>query len=209
MKVLKVVKMKKIVFFVIIFGLVFVILYYKNFLFGNNISKNRLEDKVEKFLKNTNYYSADLNVTVKSNKTENNYTIHQEINNDYSVQEIIDGENVTGVKIEKNGNNLKILNSKLNLEKIYENYQDLLNNALFLDSFASDYSNDNNNVEYYEKDDEIIIEINISSNENTYIKHKKLYINSQTLKPTKLEVRSHLKSETICIIYSNVEFISN
>ena len=202
----KVVKLKKIVVFVVIFCLICVIFYYKNFLFGNNITKNRSDRNIEEVLSNCDNYVADLTVTVNSNKTQNNYEIHQEVKDNYSMQEITNGDNIKGVKIELDGENLKISNSNLKLEKVYENYKNMLNNSMFLNSFANDFNNKENEVKSYEENEKIIFEVKLNSNQNTYIKYKKLYVNKENLKPEKLEIKNNAQNETICIIYNNVGF---
>ena len=199
------IKVRKIVIFVIIFVAIFGILYYKNFLFGNNISKNRSDKKQEKILSSMGNYCAEISVTFGSNKTQNEYVIYQEVRGDYSMQEVKNGENIQGLKIEQSGNNLKISNSKMNLEKVYENCENLMNNAMFLNSFAEDYKNEANEVRYAEENGEIILEITLNSSQNTYIKYKKLYVDAKTLKPTKLEIKDNTKKETICIVYNSVE----
>lgn len=201
---IKVIKLKKIVFFVVLFGTIFGILYYKFFLFGNNIIKNRSDD-IENIFSNMQNYCADVTVKVLSNKTENSYVMYQEVANDWSMQEIKEGEDVAGVKIELNGDNLKVSNSKLNLEKVYQNYSNLLNNSLFLNTFANDYQNEQNEIKCYDENEEKIIEIKLNSNQNTYIKYKKLYVDSKTMLPTKLEIKDNTKKETICIVYNNIE----
>ncbi len=201
---IKVIKLKKIVFFVVLFGTIFGILYYKFFLFGNNISKNR-SDNIEDILSNMQNYCADITVKVTSNKTENSYEIYQEVKNDWSMQEIKEGEHIAGVKIELNGDNLKVSNSKLGLEKVYENYSNLVNNSLFLNAFAEDYKNEQNEVNSYNENGQKMIEIKLNTNQNTYIKYKKLYMDTKTMLPTKLEVKDNAKKETICIIYNNIE----
>ncbi len=201
---IKVIKLKKIVFFVVLFGTIFGILYYKFFLFGNNIIKNRSDD-IENIFSNMQNYCADVTVKVLSNKTENSYVMYQEVANDWSMQEIKEGEDVAGVKIELNGDNLKVSNSKLNLEKVYQNYSNLLNNSLFLNTFANDYQNEQNEIKCYDENGEKIIEIKLNSNQNTYIKYKKLYVDSKTMLPTKLEIKDNTKKETICIVYNNIE----
>lgn len=203
-EMIKVVNLRKIVVFVVIFVIFFIILYYKNFLFGNNISKNRVDKKIENILQNMNNYNAEIEVTVSSNKTENKYKMYQEVENNHSMQEISDGEN-EGMKIELNDGILKISNAKLNLEKVYENYEETLNNSLFLNSFANDYSDEENNSKSAEENDEIVLEVELKKNTNTYIKYKKLYLDKNTLNPKKLEVKGTTKKETICIIYNSVE----
>ena len=72
-------------------------------------------------------------------------------------------------------------------------------------TFLQDYKNVENTSSYKERNGEIILEITLNNNQNTYIKYKKLYVDSNTLKPTKLEVQDNTKNETICIIYNNIE----
>jgi len=196
---IKAIKLKKIVFFVVLFGMIFGIFYYKNFLFGNNIIKNRSSD-TEDFLSSVNNYCADVSVKVSSNKTENSYEMHQETQDGYSMQEVKDG-----VRIEINGNNLKVSNTQLKLEKVYEDYNGLMNNSLFLNCFVNDYNDEMNEAKCYEENGEKIFEIKLSNNQNTYVKYKKLYMDSKTGLPTKLEVKDNTKKETICIIYNNIE----
>ena len=205
---IKVIKLRKIVVFVIIFLTIFGILYYKNFLFGNNISKNRSDKKIEQMLNSMGNYCAETSVTFSSNKTQNEYVIYQEVNGDYSMQEVKKGENIEGVKIEQTGNNLKISNSKMNLEKVYENCDNFLNNAMFLNCFAEEYMNEENQSSYSEENGEIILEITLNSNQNTYIKYKKLYVDAKTIKQTKLEIKDNTKKDTICINYNSVELKS-
>ena len=183
-------------------------MYYKNFLFGNNISKNRSDKRIEEILSSMNNYCAETSVTFSSNKTQNEYVIYQEVNGDYSMQEVKKGENIEGLKIEQTGNNLKISNSKMNLEKVYENCDNFLNNAMFLNCFAEEYRNEENQSSCSEENGEIILEITLNSNQNTYIKYKKLYVDEKTLKPTKLEIKDNTKKETICINYNSVELKS-
>ena len=201
---IRAIKLKKIVFFVIIFLIFLIIFHYKNNLFGNNIIKNR--NKIEeKILNSFENYSAEMEITVNSNKTSNSYEIYQEVSDNQSKQEVKKGENIEGLKIELNQNNLKISNTKLNLEKVYENYTNLLNNSLFLNTFSNDYRNEENTTNYSEENDEIIMEVKLNKNQNTYISSKILHVNHDTLKPTKLEVKDNTNKETICIIYNSIE----
>lgn len=203
---IKAIKLKKIVIFVILFFIIFAILYYKNFLFGNNIIKNRSSNKNEDVLYHLENYTAEANITVTSNKTQNSYVVKQEVSSNYSMQEVIKGESIEGVKIEISEGNLKVSNSKLNLEKVYENYHDLLNNTLFLNTFVADYKEEANETKCEQQDEQIIMEVKLNKNQNTYIQYKKLYLDTKTGKPQKLEVQDNTKKETICIVYNNIEF---
>ena len=201
---IRAIKLKKIIFVVILFFIFLLILYYKNHLFGNNIIKNRntIEEKLNCF---ENYY-GEMEITINSNKTSNSYVVCQEVSDNLSKQEVKKGGEIEGLTIELIENRLKVSNTKLSLEKIYENYTDLLNNSLFLNSFANDYKNEENIKNYLEKDDEIILEVKLNKNQNTYINSKILHLNRNTLNPTKLEVKDNTNKETICIVYSKIEF---
>ena len=112
-------------------------------------------------------------------------------------------ENLKNMIIELEKNKLKILNSNLNMEKIYENYDYVLNNSLFLNTFANDYFN--NDSEIYEKDGKIIVEIKLSNNPNTYIKYKYLYLDAKSYVPEKLEIKDITKNPYISIIYNDIK----
>ena len=202
---IKAIQLRKIVFFVSLFLIIFGFLYYKNFLFGNNISKNRNGEKNEDMLSRMQNYYAEATVTVNSNKTQNSYEVIQEVKDDYSTQEVKSGGAMEGVKIELNGNYLKVSNAKLNLEKVYEDYGNLLNNSLFLNSFVADYKNEVNDASCREEKEQMMLEVKLNKNQNTYIQYKTLYIDAKTGKPTKLEIKDNTKTETICIIYNNIE----
>lgn len=193
---------KFLISFVFICSLIFCICYYNFFISGNNINRSK-EQIVEEKLNEFNNYEANIEVTVKSNKNENKYEMKQVVNNEYSKQEIISPENIKNMTIELEKNKLKILNSNLNMEKIYENYDYILNNSLFLNTFSSEFSI--NNHEIYEEDEKIVIEIKLPNNSNTYIKYKYLYLNAKSYKPEKLIIKDITKNPYISILYKDIE----
>lgn len=193
---------KFLIIFVFICSIIFCIFYYIFSLSGNNINISQ-EQIVEEALKEFNKYEANLEITVKSNKNENKYEVNQIVNNQYSKQEVMSPENLKNMIIELEENKLKILNSNLNMEKIYENYDYVLNNSLFLNTFANDYFN--NNSEIYEKDGKIVVEIKLSNNPNTYIKYKYLYLDAKSYVPEKLEIKDITKNPYISIIYNDIK----
>ncbi len=195
-------KQKFLIIFVFICSIIFCFFYYIFSVSGNNINISQ-EQIVEEALKEFNNYEANLEITVKSNKNENKYEVNQIVNNEYSKQEMISPENLKNMIIELEKNKLKILNSNLNMEKIYENYDYVLNNSLFLNTFANDYFN--NNSEIYEKDGKIIVEIKLSNNSNTYIKYKYLYLDAKSYVPEKLEIKDITKNPYISIIYNDIK----
>lgn len=201
----KVIKLRKIIICVVLFFMFFAIIYYKNVFCGNNIIKNRVDKNVETVLESLKFYKADCDVKITSNKSDKNYKIHQEVDKNYELQELLTDDLSEQMKIEYFENNLKISNTGLKLEKIYENYENLLNNSLFLNTFEKEYNTDENIVKAYENDNQIILEIELKNNKNTYIKYKKLYINKSTLLPEKLEIKASTNKEKICIIYNSIE----
>ena len=196
--------MKKILLIVGIFCLIiFLIFYYKIFVNGNNISIKNKDKIIEYILNGVSEYEAELEVIVISNKTKNIYNIKQKVKENKSIQEVTSPENIKGLIIEHESNNLKVSNTELNLEKIYKDYDVVLNNSLFLNCFIDDYKN--NISKEYEENEEIVLETKLNNNPNTYIKYKELHIDKKTGKPIKLEIKDHTKNTRICIIYNNIE----
>ena len=205
-------KGKKIIFFAIILIilaiLIFIIFFnkgmFKNVKIGNNSSNQEIIDNIL----NISSYNAKINVEINSNKNTNKYIIKQDyISPDILNQEVLEPENISGVKIIKNGNQLKIENTKLNLTKIFENYEYMTDNCLDLISFVKDYKEDNSS-EYKEKNNEIIL-ISKNKSNNKYVKIKKLYIDKNTGNPTKMEIKDDNKNTTIYILYNEVNLNSN
>lgn len=89
---------------------------------------------------NMNSYKAQIELTIISNKNTNKYKIIQEYKKDeYCIQEIMEPENIRGVKIEYSNNTLTLKNTSLNLTNVYENYKYIAENNLFLDKFIEDF----------------------------------------------------------------------
>lgn len=193
---------KNLIIFVFICSIIFIICYYIFCISGNNINISQ-EKVVEEILNEFNNYEANIEVTVRSNKNENKYEMTQTVNNNYSKQEIKKPENLKNMIIELEENKLKILNSNLNMEKIYENYNYILNNSLFLNTFANDFSN--NDSEVYKENGKTVIEVKLSNNTNTYIKYKCLYLNEKTHIPEKLVIKDITKNPYISIIYNDIK----
>ena len=195
-------KQKFLIIFVFICSIVFCILYYNFLKSGNNINRSQ-EQIVEDILKEFNNYEANIEVTVKSNKNENKYEMKQVVKDKYSKQEILNPDNIKDLTIELEENKLKILNSKLNMEKIYENYECTLNNSLFLNTFSSEFFNNSSKI--YEEDEKIVIEIKLPNNSNTYIKYKYLYLDAKSYEPQKLVIKDITQNPYISIIYKDIE----
>ncbi len=150
-------KMYIILFFVIILLIIFAFCYYNTSIFGNNIiikNENKIVDYV---LNNINEYEAEIEVTVKSNKTTNIYKMKQNVSKNYSSIEVLSKGKINGLKIEMKDRNLKIQNTELKLDKIYENYEPLTNNTLFLNTFIKKFKESNSTT--YMKENNIVFEV--------------------------------------------------
>lgn len=194
---------KKLMFvFVFICISIFFIIYYIFSSFGNNKFRNQNEI-VDNILNKFNNYEANILVTITTNKNENNYEMLQEVSEKNSKTIINSPENIKDMIIEINDNTLKITNTKINMEKIYEEYDGILNNDLFLNKFTKDC--ENNNFKFYEKNEKIILETILNNNSSTYIKYKELYLDKKTNLPTELIMKDNTKKACIRIIYNDIK----
>ena len=184
----------------IFFTTFFYIKKNKKIKMGNNISS---QEVIENIL-NISSYESIIEVEVNSNKNVNKYIIKQTyIAPDISEQEIIEPQNIKGIKIKKTKNELKVENTNLNISKIYSNYPYITNNCMDLNTFIEEYKQ-NEKQEYEEKDNEIILET--ENEENPYTKYRTLYINKETGKPTRMEIKDNSKKTLIYILYKEVKF---
>ena len=82
-------------------------------------------------------------MTVYSNKNENKYKIKQkyekEGDKEKSSQEIIEPNNIAGIKIVQEENKLTLENSKLSITNIIENYKYITDSCIDLSSFIKEY----------------------------------------------------------------------
>ncbi len=195
--------LRKLLFiFVLICIIFFLIFYYIFCILGNNKSRNQ-EEIVDSITNDFQTYEADIEVTVISNKTENVYEMKQKVTRQTSTQEILSPENVKGLKIELESNHLRISNAKLNVEKIYQDYGAILNNAMFLNVFVEDYHNHVSNS--YEENGEIILETILEDNTNTYAKYKELHLDKKSGKPKKLIMKDNTQKTRISIKYNDIQ----
>lgn len=187
----------KIIIIIVTIILIMIILFFflknnmsKNFKIGNNTSSQEIVD----YVLNINSYEAIVEINVRSNKNENKYKLKQIYNGkEENSQEVLEPENITGVKIIKEGNNLKLENSKLNLTSILQNYEYISENALDLISFIEDYKNDSSS-KWEEKDNQILMKTS----------NKTLYINRENGKLEKMEIRDNNKKIAVYILYTEV-----
>ena len=137
-------KVKKIIIFVSLIVIAILIFFfvknnYKKFNIGNNITSKSIEE-VENYILNINSYKAKIEVEVQSNKNENKYILMQKFAKpNISKQEVLEPSNVKGIETIYNGKDLTINNSNLGLSSIYENYQYMIDNCLWINSFIEDY----------------------------------------------------------------------
>lgn len=193
---------KLLLIFVLICITIFFIFYYNFFILGNNINRSQ-DEIVDNIINKTNEYEANIDVKVISNKNENYYKMYQIVDDEKSIQ-IVDGpENIKGLEIENISNKLIIRNTKLNMEKIYDQYEFLLNNSLFLNVFIEDYKKNTSKI--YEENDELIFEVKLDSSKSTYIKYKELHVDKILGVPRQLIIKDNTKKTCISIIYNDIK----
>ena len=104
-----------IIVLLIILGIVIIKNVTKKQKSGNNMNSQEIVDNI----KNLTSYTAKVKVQVNSNKKINKYILLQKYNSrEGSMQEVIEPENIAGVKIIKKDNNLSIENTGLDLKTI-------------------------------------------------------------------------------------------
>ena len=200
--------MKKIITIAIIIitiiAIFFIKINYKSFKFGNNISK-KSADQIKKYILDINSYELTADITVESNKNTNSYVMKEKYlkDNNVSTQEVLEPENIRGVRFVYDGTNLKVENTNLNLRKIYENYQYIGESTITLIDFINDYSESDEST-MLETDEEIILETKLK-NGNKYVSYKKLCINKSTGLPSKLEIEDITQKTIIYILYNEIE----
>ena len=194
---------KKIIYFLIIILIIVLgIFIYKNMIKNKKIGHNINSQKIVDYILNINSYKSEIKVEVNSNKNKNKYILKQEFskNENTSIQEVIEPSNISGIRIIRNGENLTLENSFLNISTFFENYNGLEENALDLISFIEDYKN-NINSQFNENEKEIILK---TKNQNKYMENKILYIDKQTKLPSKLIIEDNNKKKRINIQYNNI-----
>lgn len=170
---------------------------------GNNINEISISN-IERKMLNINSYEATVTIKVVSNKNENEYKIKQKYvsPNLYKI-EVISPDNIRGVVTCFDGRELKVLNSSLNLSKIYSDYNVIVDNDMLLNTFLKNYMESEDST--YEKTDEYIILKTEVFDSNKYAKNKKLYIDAKTNMPAKLEIEDVNQKVLVYISYNEVE----
>lgn len=189
-----------------IFLISFIIFILILLMFYSKINKNEESGNNNNNILNMSSYKANIEVTIKSNKNTNKYKMIQEYKKgEYSKQVVEEPEQIYGLTVEYKDNNLKVENTKLNLTNIYENYNYITENNLFLNEFVEDYNNSDKR-EMEEKNDEIILYTNCRNSDNKYQANKILTIDKETNKPKKLEVQDINKNTTVYILYNEISY---
>lgn len=197
---------------VLIIGIILVLIFFiifahKKFFTGNNI--DRTTQGITNYILNISSYEAKIKITIESNKNKNQYILNQKYTNEDNVfkQEVIEPSNIKGLTVIYNGENLKIENTKLNLNEIYEQYEYISENSLCLYNFIEDYrASEQSNVE--ETDKQIIMNTKTKNESNKYMMYKTLYIDKESLKPTKMEIKDINRNTLIYIEYNEIEIDS-
>jgi len=193
---------KKIKISLIVLLIIFIIIFflnkaYKSIRTGNNISKST-DDLIE-YILNISSYEAKLEVTINSNKTTNKYILEQYyLKPNFSKQVVKEPKNLENLEIVYDGNKLEIKNTNLGLSKIYENYNYLNQNLLWLNFFIE---NCKNNYNVKENNEEIILEAYIEK----YGYTEKLYIGKRTSLPSRIEILDNNNQNKIYIEYKEIK----
>lgn len=201
-------KNKKILIIVVILTIVFIlsftifkIINYKKIQTGNNISDKTLT-QVEDYILNISSYDAEIEVEIESNKNKNKYIINQKFcSPNIASQQVIEPKNIEGLTVKYDGSNLEISNTKLNLSTIYENYEYLADNVLWLSDFAQNYRNNGGTI----NEENGIIIMETKKDNSKYSAKEKLYIDRNANKVTKLVIEDENNKSRIYITYNKIE----
>lgn len=196
----------KITFLILIIIIVIFLIFfskkdYKNLKLGNNSI-----EEIEEYILNISSYEAKIEATINSNKNTNKYVIMQTYEKTKQTKQVVlEPSNIEGLEIEYNGQNLILKNTRLNLEKVYENYEYLIDNFMTLESFISDYTElkESNKTSIYEEENNVIMEV--EEKVNNYTCKKTLYIDKNTVKPSKLLVQDINGENIVYILYNEIE----
>lgn len=191
------------VILIILIFTIFIKNNYKILNLGNNMS-NKSADEIKNYILNMNSFKAEVTVSVTSNKTTNTYKFIQKYKGNQFEQELLEPENISGLKIIYDGTNIKVENTKIGLSKLYENYKYVTDNSLCITTFINDYIDSRNEHFMKEENNTIILEVK-TKNENIYNTNKKLYIDKNTALPIKMEIQDTTQNLKVYILYNKVE----
>ena len=175
-------------------------LFNKNFNIGNNITNKSIQE-IEEYILNISSYEAKLEATVQSNKNTNKYILKQKyINSKLEEQVVVEPSNIEGLTILYENGKLTVNNTKLNLQTVYDNYEEIIQNNLWLNSFIEEYKN-NNNRSISEDSNYVIMTVNTANN---YEKVETLYINKNTGNPEKMIIQDKNQKNMVYILYNEI-----
>jgi hypothetical protein len=194
---------KKIIIISVIFIIItiLILIFTYNFIKNGHTNINKSDEEIVDKILNITSYNAKLEVEIETNKNKTKYVIKQSVTNNTCKQEILEPSNIAGVITEYDGKDLKITNSQLELTTLFENYNYVVENNLWLNSFIEEFKN-SENTEIKNENNEIVLTI---KGDNKYSAIKKLYIDKKTEKPTKLTIQDINKKVLIYILYSELE----
>ena len=194
-------KNKKIIYVCIsflIFSIIIIFFYYKNSKTGKNISKSNTD--LKKYILSISSYEATISAEITTNKNTNKYIIKQwYVSPNLFKQEIQAPENIKGLRLIYDGTNLRIENSRLNLSKIYQNYNCFTNNILCLSNFIEECKE--KEITQTENEKEITISI---QTEKRYSKFKELKIDKKTKLPIEMKIMDENKKTLVYILYNEI-----
>ncbi len=199
----------KIVILISILLIITIIIYFfyknnnKNINFGNN-RNNKTNQEIEEYILNISSYDAEIELEVETNKNKTKYRIKQNyVAPNIEKQIVMEPENISGLETIYDGNKLTINNTKLNLSTVYQNYQYITENFLWLNSFIEDYKK-SNNKKIYEEGNMLVMEI-VLEGSNPYVSLKKLFIDKTTSKITKMVVQDKNQKNLVYILYNEIK----
>ena len=191
-----------IIIIIIVLILITVIYLNKNMIIFNKNGNNKNSQEIINNILNIRSYKIMSDVEIVGNKIINKYIIKNEYYRpNKTIKEVLEPRNISGVRIVRKGDIVTIEKTKMDLIKIYENYEYLSDKILDLSYFIEEYKV--NVKKHIESNSEIILENRI--NENGYKKFLKLYINKQSGLPQKMTINDTSKNQTINILYREVE----
>lgn len=191
-----------IIFFSIFFLIFYLIFNYKSLKNGNNNIRIKNEEDVNDYILNISNYEAKIEIIVRSNKNENKYIINQKCMDNYSYQEM-EYENNKKIIIEHKDNKVIIRNTSLKLEKIYESWEFLIENNLFLTTFVENFK-ETDEKEILVNENYYVVNLKLKNISDKNVAYKSLYINKNNGKIEKLEIYDINKNRTIYILYKEI-----
>ncbi len=170
------------------------------------IGNNKSSQEILNDIVNISSYEMISEIVIEAGKTKNQYIVNQKyISPDEVTQEVIEPENISGVRTIKSGNTLIVENTILGISKIFENYEYISNNVLDLVYFIEQYKDIKSNI-FTENEKEIIVEIDTKINGDDIC--QRLYIDKNTQLPSKMEINNTSKNTNIYILYKEVKLNS-